>query len=112
MSCARSGLELASAQVSRATTGARTCERSENQERCISSLGGQGPQCPTSVDRFASPRLAGRPSLAHDAPVKYGELPNYVGGAYVPPMTGRRDVDVNDPRTGDVIARVPLSQRA
>jgi len=41
--------------------------------------------------------------------MKYGELLNYVGGAYVPPMTGRPDLDVNDPRTGDVIARVPLS---
>ena len=42
--------------------------------------------------------------------MKYGELLNYVGGAYVPPMTGRRDLDVSDPRTGDAIARVPLSQ--
>jgi malonate-semialdehyde dehydrogenase (acetylating)/methylmalonate-semialdehyde dehydrogenase len=42
--------------------------------------------------------------------MKYGELLNYVGGAYVPPMTGRRDRDVSDPRTGDAIARVPLSQ--
>jgi len=42
--------------------------------------------------------------------MKYGELLNYVGGAYVPPMTGRRDLDVSDPRTGDAIARAPLSQ--
>src|SRR5262245_16460401 len=41
--------------------------------------------------------------------MKYAELRNYVGGAFVPPPAPRSFLDVYNPSSGDVISRVPLS---
>src|SRR5215475_351811 len=44
--------------------------------------------------------------------MKYAELRNYVGGAFVPPVAPRSFLDVYNPSSGDVISRVPLSDAA
>ena len=44
--------------------------------------------------------------------MKYAELRNYVGGAFVPPAAPRSFLDVYNPSSGDVISRVPLSDAA
>ena len=44
--------------------------------------------------------------------MKYAELRNYVGGAFVPPPAPRSFLDVYNPSSGDVISRVPLSDAA
>jgi malonate-semialdehyde dehydrogenase (acetylating)/methylmalonate-semialdehyde dehydrogenase len=41
--------------------------------------------------------------------MKYAALQNFIGGRFTPPGAGASALDVHDPRTGDVIARVPLS---
>src|SRR6185503_2507930 len=43
--------------------------------------------------------------------MKYAELRNYVGGAFVAPA-GRPFLDVYDPSSGNVISKVPLSEAA
>jgi len=42
--------------------------------------------------------------------LKYPEVPNYLGGAFVP-ADGRPMLDVHDPSEGRVISRVPLSSQ-
>jgi len=44
--------------------------------------------------------------------MKYAELHNYIGGRFTPPLAATPLLDVHDPRSGDVIARVPLSTAA
>src|SRR5215510_3598432 len=44
--------------------------------------------------------------------MKYAELRNYVGGAFVSPAAPRSFLDVYNPSSGDVISRVPLSDAA
>jgi len=41
--------------------------------------------------------------------MKYAALENYVAGRFVPPASSRDFLDVHSPISGDVIARVPLS---
>src|SRR4051812_27816190 len=44
--------------------------------------------------------------------MKYAELHNYIGGRFTAPIAAPPLLDVHDPRSGDVIARVPLSTAA
>jgi malonate-semialdehyde dehydrogenase (acetylating)/methylmalonate-semialdehyde dehydrogenase len=44
--------------------------------------------------------------------MKYAELHNYIGGRFTAPIAATPLLDVHDPRSGDVIARVPLSTAA
>src|SRR5499427_6071138 len=44
--------------------------------------------------------------------MKYAELQNYVGGAFVAPPAPRSFLDVYNPSSGDIISKVPLSGAA